>query len=160
VTLYFVRHAKAGDRSKWDGADIDRPLSRAGWKQATKLCKRLAPRTDLTVLVSSPYVRCVQTLEPLAAACGRLVQTDDRLLEGGTFEGALELLGELPDGAVLCSHGDVIPDTMQALVRRGLDVRSRADWRKASVWVIERNNKGRFTQAVCWPPPGSSPLPS
>jgi hypothetical protein len=39
-------------------------------------------------------------------------------------------------------------------VRRGLDVRSTPDWRKASVWVIERNGSGRYTRARVWPPPG------
>ena len=67
----------------------------------------------------------------------------------------LELLDTLPQGAVLCSHGDVIPETIDALIRRGLDVRSPPEWRKASVWVLKRNKHGNFTQAVAWGPPGT-----
>ena len=153
MTLYFVRHAKAGDRPSWDGDDLHRPLSSAGWKQAARLADRLE-LLDVSVLVSSPYVRCVQTLEPLAERLGREVTIDDRIAEEAPFEGSLDLLREVPDGAVLCSHGDVIPETIDALVRRGLDVRSAPDWRKASVWAIERKKSGRFTRAVAWPPPG------
>ena len=63
--LYLVRHAKAGERRLWEDDDIDRPMSAKGWKQAELLGERLAA-LDVGTLLSSPYVRCVQTLEPLA----------------------------------------------------------------------------------------------
>jgi phosphohistidine phosphatase SixA len=160
MSLYLVRHAKAGERSAWTGPDEERPLSTAGWKQARKLGKRLAEASSTTAtpktLVSSPFVRCMQTLEPLGERLGLEVVPDLRLSEGACFEDTLDLLDELPDGSVLCSHGDVIPDTVSALVRRGLEVRSQPDWRKASVWVIDRNAAGRYTRATVWPPPGKS----
>jgi phosphohistidine phosphatase SixA len=153
LTIYLVRHAKAGDRSSWSGPDAQRPLSKAGWKQAHKLGKRLAA-IDATALVSSPYVRCVQTLEPLAERVRLPIGVDDRLTEGAAFEGALNLLDEAAEGAVLCSHGDVIPETIDALVRRGLELRTPPDWRKASVWLLQRNKHGVFTRAEVWGPPG------
>jgi 8-oxo-dGTP diphosphatase len=153
LTIYFVRHAKAGDRSSWTGPDSERPLSKAGRRQAQHLGKRLAA-VGATTLVSSPYVRCVQSLEPLAERTRLPIAIDERLTEGAPFEGVLELLAGLAGGAVLCSHGDVIPDVIDALVRRGLDVRSPADWRKATVWVLKRNKHGTFTRAVVWGPPG------
>lgn len=153
MSLYFVRHAKAGERRAWSGDDESRPLSTKGHKQARLVSERLAGHAP-TVLVSSPFVRCVQTLEPLAEMLGTSVTTDHRLAEGARFEDTLELLDELPDRAVLCSHGDVIPDVVDALVRRGLDVRSTPDWRKASVWVLHRSAAGNYTRAQVWPPPG------
>ena len=57
----------------WTGDDLDRPLSKAGWKQAHALGKRLAKK-GVGELVSSPYVRCMQTLEPLARAIGAAVR--------------------------------------------------------------------------------------
>lgn len=135
----------------WEGEDLDRPLSKAGWKQSEALGKRLAKK-GATELVSSPYVRCMQTLEPLANALGRDVRADDRLMEDSSFEGALDLIGELPDGSVLCSHGDVIPATIQALVRRGMEVKTAPDWRKATVWVLKVKD-GHVTSATVWPPP-------
>lgn len=151
MTIYLVRHAKAGDRASWSGPDSERPLSKAGWEQARKLGKRL-DAVGAKQLVSSPSARCIQTLEPLAELTGLPIEIDDRLDEGAAFEGALELLDKVPHGTVLSSHGDVIPETIEALVRRGLDVQSPADWRKATVWVLERKH-GNFTHAVVWGPP-------
>ncbi len=135
----------------WEGDDLARPLSKAGWKQANAVCKRLAKK-GATELVSSPYERCLQTLEPLAVTLGRVVRPDDRLLEEASFEGVLDLIGELPDGAVMCSHGDVIPATIQALVRRGMEVKTAPDWRKGTVWVLKVKDD-RVISATVWPPP-------
>ena len=55
---------------------------------------------------------------------------------------------------MLCSHGDIIPATIVALERRGLEIVSTPDWRKASVWVLKRSKHGRLSKAKCWPPPG------
>lgn len=155
MPIYLVRHAKAGERRTWDGDDIDRPLSSAGWRQSAALAERLA-RKDPSVLLSSPYVRCVQTLEPLSLAIDVPVTIEQRLCEDEPFEPVLDLLGEVPDRAALCSHGDIIPATIRALVRRGMDVVSEPEWRKASVWVVKRSARGRFSRAKAWPPPGAS----
>lgn len=149
--LYLVRHAKAGERRLWDGADHERPLSKKGWRQARLLAERLAKKR-VTSLYSSPYVRCVQTLEPLADLLGAEITVDGRLEEDQPFEPVLDLLAEVDSGAVLCSHGDVIPATLQALVRRGMQVQSDADWRKATVWVLKRKGD-RITRGRAWPPP-------
>jgi 8-oxo-dGTP diphosphatase len=151
VSIYLVRHAKAGSRSHWDGDDRVRPLSKNGWKQAEAIAARLAPR-DPSALFASPFARCRETLEPLALAAELDIVSDDRLAEGSTFEDALELLAAVPDRAVLCSHGDVIPDTIAALERRGCDVGGHPDWRKGSVWTIERAEDGTFERARVWVP--------
>jgi 8-oxo-dGTP diphosphatase len=154
--LYLVRHAKAGSRHDFKGNDRLRPLSPNGRLQAHALATRLTPAlvaAEVTTLLSSPYLRCIQTLRPLAKAIGGSVKTDDCLGEGGDFHEVLALLADLPDGTAVCSHGDVIPDTMAALERRGCEFTSPADWRKASVWVLERNDAGEIVKAECWPPP-------
>lgn len=155
ATLYLVRHAKAGDRSRWSGDDVLRPLSGKGRRQAVSLCERLLPlvgaRPD-AVLLSSTYLRCLQTLEPLAARLHSQVLADDRLTEGRGFEGALDLISSIPDGSVLCSHGDIIPDVMSALERRGADITTTPDWRKGTVWVLRRI-ADRIATATVWPPP-------
>jgi 8-oxo-dGTP diphosphatase len=150
--LYLVRHAKAGDRSAWRGDDMHRPLTPKGRRQAELLAERLAFTVD-GELLSSPYLRCVETLEPLAVALGSRVRVDRRLTEGTGFVGALQVLGEAPDNSVLCSHGDVIPDTMQALQRRGCHIIDEPNWGKGSVWLIHRDAHGDFTEASVWPPP-------
>jgi 8-oxo-dGTP diphosphatase len=152
MALYLVRHAKAGERSRWTDDDRLRPLSNAGWEQSRLLAERLVEHAP-SVLLSSPYLRCIQTLEPLGELTGLPVTVEQRLCEDEPFEPVLDLLTEVPDGAVLCSHGDVIPATIGALVRRGMDVLSEPDWRKASVWVVKRSKKGRLSKARSWPPP-------
>jgi 8-oxo-dGTP diphosphatase len=149
--VYLVRHAKAGERRIWEGDDISRPLSHKGHRQAAAVSARLA-KHKAAVLYSSPYVRCMQTLEPLAETLGTEVQPEQCLLEGEPFEGVLDLLAEVEDHAVLCSHGDIIPPVIQALVRRGMEVQTPPDWRKASAWVLRRK-KGRITKGKVWPPP-------
>src|SRR5262249_41211048 len=66
-TLVLLRHAWAGHRKDWDGDDVQRPLDERGWQQAKELRKELR-RRGVTRAVSSPYVRCTQTLEPLGLA--------------------------------------------------------------------------------------------
>jgi 8-oxo-dGTP diphosphatase len=149
--IYLVRHAKAGERRVWDSDDEARPLSKHGWKQSEAIAKRLAAKSA-TSLYSSPYVRCMQTLEPLGERLGVEVRAEQRLSEGEPFEPVLELLTEVPTGAVLCSHGDIVPDVIQALTRRGMEVQSPPDWRKGSIWVLKRKGD-RITKGRVWPPP-------
>ena len=132
-TIYLVRHAKAGERRVWNGEDVDRPLSKTGWKQSKAVARRLAKK-KVTALYSSSYVRCMQSLEPLGEMLGLVVRAEKRLFEDEPFEPVLELLAEVEDGAVLCSHGDVIPDVLRTLEIGGsrLDGRGLAPDRPAA----------------------------
>lgn len=155
ATLYLVRHAKAGDRSRWTGDDVLRPLSGKGRRQAVSLCERLLPLVGVrseALLLSSAYLRCQQTLEPLAARLHSQVHADDRLTEGSGFEGVLAMISDIPDGSVMCSHGDVIPDVIAALERRRTRLMTPPDWRKGTVWVLERSGTS-IESATVWPPP-------
>ncbi|HEX9258722.1 MAG TPA: phosphoglycerate mutase family protein [Acidimicrobiales bacterium] len=159
MPVYLVRHAKAGDRLRWNGDDRDRPLSNKGRAQVDGLVKLLADHMLAAVkeepqprILSSPYVRCTQTVEPLAAELGLTVEVVEALAEHQPFEPVLELLATLPDHSLLCSHGDVIPATIDALVRRGMVVRGEPDWRKASTWVLHRDGD-RIKRAKVIPPP-------
>jgi 8-oxo-dGTP diphosphatase len=150
--LYLIRHAKAGSRSHWVGDDRERPLSKRGWRQAAAIADALVP-LGLTHLVSSPYVRCRQTLEPIASALDLDIALDERLAEEQRFEDVLELLAEVPDGTALCSHGDMIPATMHALERRRCTFGTPPDWRKGTVWYLQRTASGDIVHARVTPPP-------
>lgn len=150
--LYLVRHAKAGERRLWQENDLDRPLSKKGWKQSEAIARRLAG-LEPAALVSSPYVRCIQTLEPLSRRLDLPVCTETRLAEEQPVEPVLELLAEVADRSVLCSHGDIIPATIESLRLTGTELRTPVDWRKGSVWVLVRDKRRRIVSATVWPPP-------
>ena len=67
MTIYLVRHARAGERGAWRQDDWLRPLSRAGRAQARGLLGLLRDAAFDRVL-SSPYVRCLETVVPIAGA--------------------------------------------------------------------------------------------
>ena len=105
----------------------------------------------VTEILSSPYVRCVQTVEPLARHHRLQIQHVDALLPRADHVAALELLRMLPDHSVLCSHGEPIPAVIELLVRQGTEQEGPADWRKGSVWVLERDGD-RLATARTMPP--------
>jgi phosphohistidine phosphatase SixA len=151
MPLHLVRHAKAGSRQEWTGDDTERPLSPKGWDQANGL-KKAFDGVPITRVLSSPYVRCVQTVEPMAEAHGLQVQLEPRLAEGEPFEPVLDLLTTLPDHTVLCSHGDIVPDVIDALARRGTKIKGEPDWRKGARWELVREGD-RIVTARPVPPP-------
>jgi len=151
--LYLVRHADAGHRRDHDGPDEERPLSERGRRQAEGLSRELKD-SDITRLLTSPYVRCIETLAPLGQRLTLPVEDDARLAEGQGATGALDLAATLRHtSAVFCSHGDVIPDVLDALLARGMKLKDGLRWQKASTWALtwdgDRLTKGRYL-----PPPG------
>jgi 8-oxo-dGTP diphosphatase len=108
--VLVVRHADAGDRETWHGDDALRPLDDRGRRQAEALPDRLAG-FPIERLLSSPLVRCVQSLEPLARARGLEVELADELTEGAGPETAARMLeGLAGQAAVACGHGpELVP---------------------------------------------------
>src|SRR5436309_15922412 len=101
--IYLVRHAKAGDRSEWHDEDRLRPLSKAGRRQAEGLTRALRD-LPVALITSSPHVRCVQTVRPLALNRQLSIVESESLSEGAALEDALALLEAPVDGGhVLCS---------------------------------------------------------
>lgn len=108
--LLVVRHASAGDRDAWVGDDRLRPLDEKGRREAVELVPTLEPYA-VTRVLSSPFVRCVQTVEPLAAARGVEVETTEVLADGSGADGFRRLLAELAGSPVaLCGHGGEIEE--------------------------------------------------
>jgi phosphohistidine phosphatase SixA len=151
MAVHLVRHAHAGSRSDWEGDDRHRPLSERGADQAAWLSRQLVD-AGVGRVVSSPFVRCVQTVEPLAATVDVEVEIHDELAEGGDPQRALDLLLSLEaDNGVACSHGDLIPVLLRALVGEGMEVEGPLFDKKGSLWVIEledgRPVRGRYVPA-------------
>lgn len=151
AAIYLVRHAKAGSRAAWTNDDSTRPLVDEGIAQAKVIASRLAPLHPVR-LVSSPFLRCRQTLEPLGEALSLQVESIDALREGSDTDTVLAFLASLADGTVACSHGDIIPAVLKRLEWHGLDIVDWPDTRKGSVCRLERHD-GNFVRASFSPPP-------
>jgi 8-oxo-dGTP diphosphatase len=118
VIVYLVRHARAGRRAEWDGDDRLRPLDERGRRQAEGLVAQLAGR-EFRRILSSPYVRCVETVLPLAEARGLSVEPDDALAEGAGSHAALGLLRRVGEPLVACVHGDLVEDLLGEKMKKG-----------------------------------------
>jgi 8-oxo-dGTP diphosphatase len=136
--IHVIRHAEAGDRGRWDGPDAVRPLSEGGRRQAEHLAERFADQ-PFVQLVSSPFLRCVQTLQPLARARGLAIDLRDELAEGRPWEYVEKLILEAEaDGpTAVCVHGDVLRELMSDLFERGVAEKVDESFRKGVTWVLE-----------------------
>jgi phosphohistidine phosphatase SixA len=151
--LYLIRHAKAGPRDRWQGPDSERPLTPRGERQAGAIGVVLAERENRTMshLVTSPAVRCRDTLVPLAKALGLPLEQAGWLLEGADPAAALGHLGRMlgthgvaPRAATssssvvaACTHGDILWGVLDYLARRGVDLGPRPDAPKGGVWQLD-----------------------
>jgi 8-oxo-dGTP diphosphatase len=149
--IYVLRHAKAGVREHWREPDGERPLTRRGRRQARRLVERFEG-LEIARIVSSPLVRCVQTVEPLAEARGLKVEATPELAEGVDLETALGFVWSLdPEPVVVCGHGREIEALVRAAREWGANLQG-SGIAKGSVWVLDRQH-GAVVSARYLPPP-------
>jgi 8-oxo-dGTP diphosphatase len=127
--MLLIRHARAGERAEWSADDRRRPLDERGRKQAVDLVAALS-EYPLTRILSSPYDRCVETVEPLARTRGLEVEIRDELGEERQLEDGVELVRSLLDQDVaVCGHGGLSDTLAGASQKKGetlvLDERGR-----------------------------------
>ena len=127
VPLILVRHASAGRKADWPGDDESRPLDAQGAADARALARLLACFAPAARVISSPALRCTETVRPFAAGFGGTVEAEARLARHGRSAGfssrtdladALRhLLSDLVAErrpAALCLHRENLPDTLAA----------------------------------------------
>jgi 8-oxo-dGTP diphosphatase len=152
-SFYVVRHAKAGDRDQRSGDDRKRPLTRKGLQQAEALVSLLAPY-QVSAVFSSPYLRCLQTVEPLARVRRLEIQHSPSLEEGNGLEGLGDFLGDRSlDHAVLSTHGDIVVELIDDLVSREVIQPGYGGDQKGSTWVLEVDEHGVTERAHFIPAP-------
>ena len=131
---YLVRHAHAGNKRAWAGPDSARPLSIAGRQEAHGLLTRLRDY-PISRILSSPSVRCLQTVEPLAQRRGHRVESADVL-------------------GVDADPTDLVALLIGAALTRLVGERFEGDslsWPKGSTWVL-KVTEGRIEDARYLPP--------
>jgi 8-oxo-(d)GTP phosphatase len=74
VPLILVRHASAGHRDEWAGQDLLRPLDAKGAAEARLLADLLACFAPRARVISSPALRCTESVRPYAEAFGGSVE--------------------------------------------------------------------------------------
>jgi len=130
-TLTLLRHAKSG----WDdpvARDFDRALNDRGMRAARRVGRYMRDAgLAFDHVVSSPAVRCVDTLDGLWEGYGRTLHPvwDRRiyLASGATL---LDVVHEAPEGAhriLMCGHNPGLEDLVLALVADEAGEPLRAD---------------------------------
>jgi len=157
VRVVLVRHADAGRRSDFDGADVARPLSHRGLRQAERLVPLITCFRPTRVL-AAPARRCLQTVEPLARAAGLDVEQAPMFGEDefsadaqGAADQLVSDLASTDDVTVIASQGGVIPALMTWLSPSGAPEPMPQVAAKAGAWTLAFG-PGRM-RADYYPPP-------
>jgi 8-oxo-dGTP diphosphatase len=142
AVLPLVRHGHAGKRGAFAGDDSARPLDRRGRDEAAGLGTLLALFEPQRLYSATP-LRCVQTLEPLAAAVDLPVQAEPAFDEPGpgvevadqVARAAARLRDLLAgDRSVVCSQGKLMPSLLALLC--GSDDPDRFRTPKGTGWLL------------------------
>ena len=142
-TLVVLRHGKAAARSD-DLGDLDRPLTPVGVQQA----KALEPVLDaygVSRVVSSPALRCAQTVEPYAHSISTFIEIDERLSEDTRATDVQRSIDSIIDRkrpVVLCSHRPTLPWIFDAIGTDSYDLGTGegivVHHRKGTVFAVEK----------------------
>ena len=147
--MMLVRHGHAGTKEGWAGDDRLRPLDARGLRQAKHLVDVIVPLHP-TRLISSPYTRCLQTMELMATQTGIAIEEEDALIPNAG-QRAIEVVRGLATGTstrvVLCTHGEVIGEVLGALASEdGVRLGRRPPGLKGCTWILDFR-KGKAASA-------------
>ncbi len=119
-SITVLRHGKAIPPGDWDGPDATRPLLHRGLDQAMSAAPSIAAYGPVR-LVSSPATRCLTTIEPVARITGLEVKVVVGISQDAYVAGAAKSAKQIEkrlarrQNVVLCSHGPVIPELVEAI---------------------------------------------
>jgi len=127
-----------------------RPLTEPGRAQARAIGQALA-KSGAARLLSSPALRCRQTLVPLADATGLAIECDERLAEDADPAKAFEWLAALRGETVVCSHVDLVTGLLERFRADGAALEDEPRCEKGSIWMVARERRGRPVAAYAPP---------
>jgi 8-oxo-dGTP diphosphatase len=123
-TIVVLRHGKAAPRDETEGDDLDRPLTALGREQAAGLVPMLGAY-GVRRVVSSPAVRCAQTVEPFAHSISTFLEIDDRISEdtrASQVQRSVEALLDRKNPVVMCTHRPTLPWVFDSLGTKTYDL--------------------------------------
>ena len=130
----LLRHARAGRKLSDTSKDFKRALDRKGKEVALRLPGAIELYVHPEAILSSPFRRCVETVQPLAEELDLHIVEDERLTPGRSATTVREALLDLPAHSVVSTHGEVIAQLFDG----------RARCAKGAFWVVERR-EGTFS---------------
>jgi 8-oxo-dGTP diphosphatase len=96
----------------------------------------------------------METVVPLSGQRGVAIEPVEALAEGAPLDDGIALVRKhAANGAVLCTHGDVVPMLLEHYANHGVDIGTSPQWPKGSTWALETDNTGEVTAARYLPPP-------
>lgn len=139
--MLLLRHASAGERLSSAGIDRFRRLDEAGRHIARQLVWAFADR-EITRVVSSPLIRCVESVVPLAESRGLVVENRWELAPHTDSSDVIALLAEFSDSTVICTHREIVERLLGP----------EATCEKGGAWVLERSGSGLVPALYLAPP--------
>ncbi|HEX2745816.1 MAG TPA: NUDIX hydrolase [Streptosporangiaceae bacterium] len=129
VPLILLRHASAGQKENWPADDESRPLDAKGEADALALAGLLPCFAPSARVLSSPALRCTESVRPYAEAFGGTVDA----------EAALALSGRSGNSSSGTNRGDALADLVRNLVAVG----------GPAVLCLHRENLPKALAAAC-----------
>jgi len=129
LPLIFLRHASAGHKQDWPGDDDSRPLDAQGARDARLLAQLLSCFAPSARVISSPAVRCTETVRPFAATSRGRVEV----------ETALARPVRAPSASSRTGPADALVALVQALAAQ----------RRPAVLCLHRENLAIALAAAC-----------
>ena len=139
--MLLLRHTSAGERLSSPGVDRFRRLDDNGRLVARQLVWHLADR-EITRIVSSPLVRCVESVVPIAESRSIVVESRWELEPDVPLHDVITLLADLPDSALVCTHRENFEKLL------GWDVTCE----KGGAWVVELRGRDLVPTYYLEPP--------
>jgi len=142
-TLIILRHTKALERGDWDEVDSERTLDEVGFDQAQLLIKHLEPFA-IEEVYTSDYVRCVQTVTPLAHSRGLNISQVPSLNEETFEEDPLRsisfanALKQDEKNILICSHNPVIPTMLRGILNTKPKNKDLIKLEPGDAWIVHR----------------------
>jgi len=124
----LLRHARAGRKLRDPDRDFKRHLDGKGEQVARALPEVITSQMDPEMILSSPFRRCVETVEPLGEALGLRVLEDESFTPGHSRRAVRKGFRDIAADSVVCTHGEVIAALFDEEVRCA----------KGAFWVVER----------------------
>ncbi len=128
--MIVLRHSHARPKSAWGRENAERPLVNAGLAQAIRLAE-LLPAWQPDRVFSSPWKRCVQSVEPFLARSSAKLRTKKQLTEDGHRRdphGTARLVSDQirkERTVVICTHRPVLGTVLGVLAGAAEPGRSR-----------------------------------